>query len=180
MNLDADRSGQAYALTVITPIAPGAAGELRAYLEGLRPGPSPLARLPRTHFGRWVIVEDLVPEDERRPARLETPQLVFTACFDGERDSWLDELCRELATEAAEIWGRCAGAPKPAAGGALRDYLLAHQITSGFFVAAYPKATVADVRAALAQRERLIAFARGAECMEPAELRRAFLEQVGG
>jgi hypothetical protein len=180
VNLDANRSGQAYALTVIAPIAPGAADGLRGYLEGLRAGPSPLARLPRTHFGRWVIVEDLVPEDERGPAHLDAPQLLFTACFDGERDSWLDELGRELATEAAEIWGRCAGAPAPAAGAALKDYLLAHQITTGFFVAAYPEATVADVRAALAQRARLIAFAKSAECMEPAELQRAFLEQVGG
>jgi hypothetical protein len=180
VNLDANRSGQAYALTVITPIAPGAAGDLRGYLDGLRAGPSPLARLPRTHFGRWVIVEDLVPEDERRPAHLDAPQLVFTACFDGERDSWLDELCRDLETEAAAIWGRCAGAPAPPAGAPLRDYLVGHQVTTGFFVAAYPQATVADVRAALEQRERLIAFARRAECMGPAELQRAFLEQVGG
>ena len=112
MNRDPDRSGQAGALTVLTPIAPGAEPDLRAYLESLRAGPSPLARLPGTHFGRWVIVGDLVAEDERKPDHLAGPHLLFTASFDGPLDTYLDELCKELAAEAKEIWGRCAGAPQ--------------------------------------------------------------------
>ena len=180
MNRDPDRSGQAGALTVLTPIAPGAEPDLRAYLDWLRVGPSPLARLGRTHFGRWVIVPDLVAEDEREPDHLVGPYLLFTATFDGSRDSYLDELCGELAAEAQEIWGRCAGAPRPPAGATLKAYLLAHHHTTGFFVAAYPQATVADVRAALAQREDAIAFARDAQRMDPAQLQAAFLERLGG
>ena len=180
MNTDPDRSGQAGALTVLTPIAPGAEPELRAYLEGLRAGASPLARLPRTHFGRWVIVSDLVPEDEPKPDRLAGPYLLFTASFDGPMDTYLDELCEELAGEAHEIWGRCAGAPQPPAGAPLKAYLRAHHQTTGFFVAAYPQATVGQVRAALAQREDVIAFARDAQGMDPARLQAAFLERLGG
>ena len=100
MNTDPDRSGQAGALTVLTPIAPGAEPALREYLEGLRAAPSPLARLERTHFGRWVIVSDLVPDDEPGPDRLTGPYLLFTASFDGPLDTYLDELCDELAAEA--------------------------------------------------------------------------------
>ena len=180
MNLDPDRCGQASALTVLTPIAPGAEADLRRHLEGLRATGSPLARLPRTHFGRWVIVEDLTPEDERRPDRLAAPCLLFSVCFDGALDGYLDELCEELAPEAAEIWGRCAGAPQPPAGAALKDYLLAHRARTGFFVAAYPQATVGEVRAALEQREAVIGFARRAQEMDPAQLQAAFREQVGG
>ena len=180
MNTDPDRSGQAGALTVLTPIAPGAEPDLRAYLERLRAGPSPLARLARTHFGRWVIVPDFVPDDEREPDHLATPYLLFTASFDGPMDTYLDELCDALATEATEIWGRCAGAPQPPAGPALKGYLRAHHVRTGFFVAAYPQATVGQVRAALAQREAVIAFARAAQGMDPAQLQAAFLEQVGG
>ena len=40
MNTDPDRSGQAGALTVLTPIAPGAEDDLRGYLEGLRARPA--------------------------------------------------------------------------------------------------------------------------------------------
>jgi len=180
VNRDPDRSGQAGALTVLTPIAPGAEPDLRAYLDGLRAGPSPLARLTRTHFGRWVIVGDLAPEDERRPDRLAEPYLPFTASFDGSLDSYLDELCNELAAEASEIWGRCAGAPQPPAGAPLKAYLRAHHHTTGFFVAAYPQATVGDVRSALAQREDVIAFARDAQRMDPAQLQAAFLQRLGG
>lgn len=180
MNTDPDRSGQAGALTVLTPIAPGAEPALREYLEGLRAGPSPLARLERTHFGRWVIVSDLVPDDEPGPDRLTGPYLLFTASFDGPLDTYLDELCDELAAEAQEIWGRCAAAPQPPAGAPLKAYLRAHHQTTGFFVAAYPDATVGQVRAALAQREDVIAFARAAQGMDPAHLQAAFLQRIGG
>ena len=181
MNTDPDRSGQAGALTVLTPIAPGAEPDLRAYLGGLRAGPSPLARLPRTHFGRWVIVAELVPEkDEPEPDHLAGPYLLFTASFDGAVDTYLDQLCDELAAQAQEIWGRCTGAPQPAAGAPLKAYLRANHHKTGFFVAAYPKATVGKVRAALAQRDDAIAFARDAQSMEPAQLQAAFLDRLGG
>jgi len=180
VNTDPDRSGQAGALTVLTPIAPGAEPALREYLEGLRAAPSPLTRVPRTHFGRWVIVSDLVPDDEPGPDRLTGPYLLFTASFDGPLDTYLDELCDELAAEAQEIWGRCAAAPQPPAGAPLKAYLRAHHQTTGFFVAAYPDATVGQVRAALAQREDVIAFARAAQGMDPAHLQAAFLQRIGG
>jgi hypothetical protein len=180
VNIDPDRSGQAGALTVLTPIEPGAEDDLRRYLEGLRTTGSPLARLPRTHFGRWLIVPDFVPDGERGPDHLAAPYLLFTACFDGPLDSYLDELCGELVDEAVAIWGRCAGAPDPPAGAALKAYLRAHHQRTGYFVAAYPEATVGQVRAALAQREAVIAFARGAQGMDPAQLQAAFLEQLGG
>ena len=137
--------------------------------------------LARTHFGRWVIVDG--PRARRRArSRITSPSpyLLFTACFDGPLDSYLDELCEELSAEAPAIWGRCTGAPQPPAGAALKAYLRAHHATTGFFVAAYPQATVAHVRDALAQREAVIAFARSAQAMDPAQLKAAFFEQVGG
>jgi hypothetical protein len=62
----------------------------------------------------------------------------------------------------------------------LKAYLRAHHQTTGFFVAAYPQATVGDVRAALAQREDVIAFARAAQGMDPAQLQAAFHDRLGG
>ena len=107
MNTDPDRCGQAGALTVLTPIEPGAQDDLRGYLEGLRATGSPLARLPRTHFGRWVIVADFVPDGEREPDHLASPYLLFTACFDGA--------ARQLPRRAV----RRARAPRrPRSGGA--------------------------------------------------------------
>ena len=83
VNTDPDRSGQAGALTVLTPITQGAQDDLRDYLEGLRRRASPLARLPRTHFGRWVIVADFVSDGERGPDHLASPHLLFTPASTG-------------------------------------------------------------------------------------------------
>lgn len=56
-------SGQVYALTVLTPILDGHETELAEYLDTLPAGEqSPLARVPGTHFARWVIIGDVVYE----------------------------------------------------------------------------------------------------------------------
>ena len=121
--MSSDVSGQAFALTVLTPIADGEVDALRAYLA---------------------------------------------------------ELGTTLAAEADAIWGRCAGCPRPAVGAALTGYLMSHRIKTGFFVAAYGEATVPEVRAALAQREALIGFAREAQGMDDATRQSEFLARFGG
>ena len=66
------------------------------------------------------------------------------------------------------------GCPPEATGPQLKAYLLHNKVDTGFFVAAYPHATVAEVKAALAARERLIAFAVRAQAMGAEDLHRAF------
>jgi hypothetical protein len=172
--------GNQYALTVLTPILPGAEGELRTYLEGLSPQNSPLTRLRRTHFGRWVVVDDFVPDpSEPHPDELGCQYLLFSATLDGDVFSYLDELCEELVDEAEHIWGVCIGAPHPTLGPALKAYLLHNQIHTGLFFSAYPNATVTDVRHALEARNRAVAFAVEAQGMEPAALQQAFRAEFG-
>jgi hypothetical protein len=175
-----NRSGQAYALMVMTPIVPGQEQALRAYLEGLSQRESPLAKLPRVHFGRWVILERF-HDDESQPKReeLSCQYLIFTSCSDGPLDTYLDELCERLAPEAREIWGRCVGCPEGAAGAELKRYLLHNQIDTGLFVAAYPEATVTDVKRSLEVRERMIDLAVRSQGMGPDDLQRAFQEELG-
>ena len=175
MPLSRNRSGQAYALTVLTPIVPAEADNLRTYLESLSQASSPLARLPRTHFGRWVIVPDFV-SDSAQPDEdhLSGPHLLFTSNFDGPLDSYVDELCRELAPEASLIWGRCIGCPAGAAAEQLKTYLLGHRIDTGFFFAAYPNATAPHVKESLVTREKLIRFIIDTQELEAAALQRAF------
>lgn len=173
-----NKAGQAYALMVMTPIVPGQEGALKAYLEGLSQQDSPLTRLSGVHFGRWLILERFHPEDSQpKKESLSCQYLIFTTCSDGPVDAYLDELCKMLAPEAAEIWGRCVGCPEGAAGADLKHYLLHNQIDTGLFVAAYPKATVPKVKAALDVRERMIDFAVSSQGMGPDELQSAFDEE---
>ncbi len=171
-------SGQATAFMALTPIRPGEEAALRSYLDALPQDGSPLSRLAGTHFARWVILRDFVSDPaQRKEDHLGGPYLIFTSNFDGPLDPYLDELCVKLAAEAREIWGRCIGCPPDATGPQLKAYLLHNKVDTGFFVAAYPNATVAQVKAALAAREQLVAFAVRAEGVGPDDLWRAFTEE---
>lgn len=175
---NSNQAGQAYALMVMTPIVPGQEQPLHEYFKALRDSgePSPLSRLGRTHFGRWVIVPEFLTDPAQpRADPLGGPYLIFSSTFDGPLDSYLDELCTELAEEAREIWGRCVGCPPEASGPALKRYLLHNQIDTGLFVAAYPNAPVPKVRAALDTRTELAELAVQAGTMSPQELRQAFI-----
>jgi hypothetical protein len=171
-------SGQAYALTVLTPILDGHAAELTAHLEALPEGEaSPLARVPGTHLGRWVVIDDVKDQGhgQRHRDRLQASRLLFTSNFDGELDPYLEKLQTGLGEDADAIWGHCRGYPGRGAGFA--PWLKAHQLEAALFFAAYGGHTVEQVHANLDKRARLIEFALEAQRLEPEQLRSRFLER---
>ena len=180
MALSNNTLGQMYALTVLTPVAADQLPRLQRVLAGL-PAPSPFGRLTATHFARFVIVPNRSEDGAPAVESLPSPYLLFSATFDGSAAGpYLDDLCRELADEAEEIWSCCEGAPVPARGAALSAYLEHNQIPTGLFFAAYPEADVATVKAWLDTRERMIALAIKGQKLSAADLRAAFLEEFPG
>ena len=181
VNTDPDRSGQAGALTVLTPIAPGAEPALREYLEGLRAAAEP-AGAPAAHALRPL--GHRLRLRARRRARARSPDRAVPAVHGELRRAAGHATSTSCATSSPPRPRRSGAAapaaPQPPAGAPLKAYLRAHHQTTGFFVAAYPDATVGQVRAALAQREDVIAFARAAQGMDPAHLQAAFLQRIGG
>ena len=163
-----DARGQARALTVLTPVARGRTPDLRKTLERLPPGElSPLARLPGTHFARFAIVTDLGGD-----------QLLFSSTFDVHPPGYLGEICSRMPEEADEIWSHCDGYPGTADPEGFVQYLERHRVKTTLFVAAYPDATLDDVRDGLALRGRLAEFVAPAQSMTPEELQAAFHERV--
>lgn len=132
------------AFMAMAPIRPSEVDALTAYLRAM--GPGPLASLHRTHMGRFVVIRDFPSRPEWGPVlddHLETPYLVFTACFDGDRDTYLDELC--ATPEAPAIWSHCVVAKNEQRRlDALKPYLLHNEIPAGVFFAGY-NATVPRV-----------------------------------
>ncbi len=171
-----NHSGQAYSLTVMTPILEDHSSALAAHLDALGPeAASPLARVPGTHFARWVILDDVVYEGGRqRRDALKASRLLFTSNFDGPLDAYLEALRTELGEDADAVWGHCAGYPGRADASAFAAYFRNHQLESALFFAAYGDQTVAQVQANLAQRTRLIEFAMAAQGLAPAELQARF------
>ncbi len=163
----ADACGQARTLAVLTPIARGREQALREVLERLPVGEqSPLARLPATHFARFVIVPDLG-----------SARLLFSSTFDAGGRDYLEEICTRIPAEADAIWAHCADYPGADDRKAFVGYMEQHRMKANLFVAAYPDATLDEVREALAARRRLSAFVPRAQSMAPEELQATFQEE---
>ncbi|MDQ8043635.1 MAG: hypothetical protein AAGC46_01280 [Solirubrobacteraceae bacterium] len=178
---DTNRAGQAYGFLAITPIKPGHAEALRALLATIDAGPSPFSRLPRTHFARWVVLTDFFTGDAYQPAdedHLGCEYLIFSACFDGDRDSYLEDLTAEIADELDEIYDHCIGVRSNDPTDVAR-YLVHNQIDCGLFYSAYPHTTVAEVRRVVAQRTALRALAVAQYDLTPEELQAQFVDQLG-
>jgi len=176
MNDGRNMFGQAYGLTVLTPILDGRESALTRYLHTLPGGPaSPLARVPGTHFARWVVIGDVVYEGAgQRRDHLKLGRLLFTSNFDGPIGSYLEALRTGLGEVADAIWDHCAGYPGSADAAAFTSYMRGHQIESSLFFAAYGDRTVEDVKRGLTVRCKLIDFAVQAQNMAAAELQTAF------
>lgn len=172
-------AGDAYAFVALTPIQPGRAEELRTHLQCLpRQNRSPLAGVPGTHFGRWVVLDRVFHDSwPERYEVLDPAYLLFTAVFDrtsgDARARYLNSLLSGLGSEADAIWGACQGWPGTDDPQACSAYLREHQCDAQFLFAGYP-GKVAEIRRTLANRERLVDFVRRAQSLPPDQLRSAF------
>ena len=172
-------SGQAYGLTVLTPILDGHAPQLTEHLEGLPEGSdSPLARVPGTHLARWVVIDQVKFQGagQRHRDALGESRLLFTSNFDGELGPYLEALRTELAEEADAVWGHCRGYPGHQDPAGFAGWLRAHALEAALFFAAYGGQTLEHVRANLELRTRLIEFALDAQGLPAADLKARFEE----
>jgi hypothetical protein len=176
-----NHNGQAGTLTVLTPILLGREEDLKACLDQLSSRePSPFQRLGKTHFARWVVIDQLVHEtrSEKRDS-LKSHYLLFTAIHDGAPDHYLESLCTEMAPEVNEIWGHCVGYPGSADHTAFKVYFERNQLDAGLFFAAYADAPLPEVRESLAFREKLIRFAVETQDLEAGPLYEAYRKTFG-
>lgn len=175
-----DAPGLIGGLTVWSPILPGHDAELEAELEAMPNGSgSPAGRIEWTHLARWLIVPQLVHQGAPMKADgLASSYLVFTAAFDGTKEDYVEALRTRLAAECDAIWRHCVGYPGSGDADAFARYLRHNELRNRLFISTYPDATVAEIRAGLELKQRLLAFAVRAQAMEPEELQHTFLELV--
>lgn len=171
----ANTTGSAYNLTVITPVVPGHEQQLEDDLNAIPRGPdgidSPFRNLPTTHFARLVRIPQLVDEGPpQRPVVLRSQYLLYCSVFTGALTDHLEHLRILLQPTTDRIWGHCVGYPTAADPGRFAAWFKHNQIRTSYFFAACPDADVARVRAALALRERVIAFAVRGQQLPDAEL----------
>lgn len=185
-----NKNGQAYGLTVLTPIKDGKADDLRHYLAKIPPVDvdSPLANIPLTHNARFNIIDDL--PFVGAPAlydHLQSQYLLFSCVFDTgntkwnsverDLDAYLKQMFEATPQEISAIWGHCVGFPEPLTLPAFQDFVKKYQISGGFFFADYPNNTAEEARRALFEQKQFIDFViKAQDISDPAQLKTDFFK----
>lgn len=183
-----NRSGQAYGLTVLSPIIrdrsriPSHEAEIREYLAQMdRQGGSPLARIPTIHMARWVVIDDVPfvgePAEEEH---LESKYLLLEANFDGERDATLNLMCALIPDTLNAIYSHCVGFPRVGVGDAAKlcRYIDRCQVDTTFYFADYPNARLPDVLRSLDLQRKFVPFITQMQGRSAADVQREFLRFI--
>ena len=149
-------SARCTALTVMTPIAPGAEPALAPTSQALRAVVEP-ARAAAAHALRPLgdRAADFVKDaSQPQPDELGGPYLLFIGHVRRATSTPTSTSCSRAGDGGAgRSGGVCVGCPHPTRGAELKAYLLHNQIHTGLFFSAYPDATVQTSRHSLERRE---------------------------
>jgi hypothetical protein len=171
-------SGQAYALSVLTPILPGRQDDLIAQLDAWGDGDaSPLARVPRTHIARWVVIPDVVHQGAgQRKRDTLAPRLLFSSNHDGDVGAYLEGLRTGMGADADAVWSHCRGYPGHQDGPGFAAWMLAHTLEAALFFAAYGGMTVEQVHHNIDRRRKLLDLVMASQGAPAADLKTRFME----
>jgi hypothetical protein len=141
------RLGQANELTIIARIKPGAVDALRETLaDPALDTPNMFAAIPTVHYARWTILQ--LGADGGQIARL-----LFSTNYDGAFEDYVAALAAAIPDALARIWGHCEDWPGSAAPDALTRFITDHAEKADLFYAAYPDATVQQIKRALKMQQ---------------------------
>lgn len=177
-----NKFGQAYALTVLSPIQSGHTHGMvhttliRAALNRIGHGAeSPLAKIKTLHFARFRVLVDLriegVPAYEDH---LRSKYLLFVADFDGDLATFLSTMLAVAGPFVESIWQYCEGFPGTHDRAVFQEYIQRCQLTSTFPFGAYADTPLPDVLRALDTQRRMIHFLESAQGSPPDALQRSF------
>lgn len=177
---------QSYAFAAMTPILTGStagvvhAAELRSVLARLTAtAPSPITRVPGTHFLRWNILDGMPQLGYPTGAdSLKSKYLLLECDFDGARDAWIDGFAAAVPELVTSIYRHCTGFPGLTDPDAFRAYLVACQLDTTLDFAPYANESLDRVLRALETQRRFVAFMEKSQGRPDIELRMAFSQLV--
>lgn len=178
----ANQSGKVYGLTILSPIIEDDrldichAMDLRWYLGHLpRDHKSPFAQLSSTYLARLVVMDDVVfvgtPACEEH---LKSRYLVFETNFDGDLDTYLTRMAKEIPEFVDAVWKHCVGFPGVSDIPAFIGYMKKCQITTTFFFADVNDRTVQHTLKSLHTQAAITHFIEKHQGAPPAEIQRKF------
>ena len=125
------RRGKVSELTIVFPIAPGAAKRLKAVLDGGFNVQAP-DRVGTVHDMRYVFLDN----DTR---------ILFATTYDGEWDPYVDDFATHIPDELDVVFSNCDGWPGVRSP-AVKDYIAKYQVTARAWYVSSPNLTVKDTK----------------------------------
>lgn len=178
-----NRAGQAYGLTLLSPIIGGDDTHGRAHDAGIRDalrqlgngGASPFSDTGVTHLARWCVIDDLPFEGiPARVDRLASKYLLFTSCFDGDLEPYVERLRTGMPASLDAIYAHCVSYPGSRDAGLFYNYVRRCQVKTSFFFGAYPDASLEKVLRALEAQRQVARFIEDRQGAPPEQLQQAF------
>jgi hypothetical protein len=185
----ANKSGNAYALTLLCPILQGLpkkapegmndqtyADLIRYQLQQLAVNEeSPMAGVPNTYLSRLFVLNDVLYQG--RPAILEhlkSNYLVFSSNFHGELEDYLTGMWNALEREIRAILQYCVGFDRVTNVATFIEYVKACQVTTTFFFNGSSDEPLAAQLKGLYLKQEFSRFAFANQGKSPADLQAAF------
>jgi hypothetical protein len=185
----ANKSGNAYALTLLCPIRQGLPEQAPAGLEGQTCADliryelqrltlnemSPMARVPNTYLSRLFVLND-VPY-QGHPAILEhlkSNYLVFSSNFHGELDPYLHGMWDNVKEEIETLLQHCVGFDSVTNAETFIAYIKKCQVETTFFFNGSSDAPLEEQLKSLYLKQEFSKFAFENQGKSPAELQAAF------
>ena len=125
------RRGKVSELTIVFPIAPGAAKRLKAVLDGGFNVQAP-DRVGSVHDMRYVFLDN----DTR---------ILFATTYDGEWDPYVDDFATHIPDELDVVFCNCEGWPGVRSP-AVKDYIAKYQVTARAWYVSSPNLSVKDTK----------------------------------
>ncbi len=192
----ANKSGNAYALTLLCPILPGVPPnpepgfEGQTYVACLRfqlqrlSDHKQMAKVPNTYFSRCYVLDDVPFQGKPLtilawswPPTLEhlkSKYLVFSSNFYGELDDYLKGMWTALETEVRFFLSHCVGFSGVNDVAGFIDYIKKCQVETTFFFDGSNDEPLAEQLKALYLKQEFSKFAFENQGKSPAELQEAF------
>ena len=135
------RDGQISELTLLVPLKPGGAENLRAFLGSVKGRFSGADLVGTVHDMRFVILEN-------------DTKLLFASTYDGDWESYITAFATKIPDAMDALFSVVEGWPGIHAP-SVKDFIAQHQVSATGWYVAYPEATVARIRKSLKVQDAL-------------------------
>ena len=193
-------SGNAYALTVLSPIKNGfVTGEEIAYADKVRDllhdwnmlDNSPMTRVPQTYLCRYFVLDDVYTESLSgsnalpNEDHLKSKYLVFSSNFHGgptgDVDSYLRGMWDGIGDYVRQIWNYCYGFEQVNDAASFASYIKKCQLTASLFFVGANDEPLEEQLKALYLKQEFAKFAVDTQGLEAIALRahyKTFIKRV--